>query len=111
MLSAREYDARGNMMRAGICPLMRGHLTLIRKGRSKPERHCEDCAKYDKDNGPPSESVVHFLVECKHKAMLRMECFQKSSIGAEVFTEPVGVLKQDGRINLNQPPGAAAVFS
>jgi len=111
----REQERALSQMRAGKCPLMRGYLNLIRRGRTQPERHCEDCAKYDKDNSPPAESVVHFLVECKHKAMLRMECFEKSSIGVEVlFTEPVGVLRflsREGRINLPEPPGAATASS
>ena len=71
----REQERVLSQMRAGKCPLMRGYLNVICKGRTQPERHCKDCAKYDKNNSPPAESVVHFLVECKHKAMLQMECF------------------------------------
>ena len=101
--TSAEPDARGKVPPDARIPQLK-----IRRGRTQPERHCEYCAKYDKDNSPPAESVVHFLVECKHKAMLRMECFEKSNIGVEVlFTEPVGVLRflnrEGGSIFLNRP--------
>jgi ribonuclease HI len=111
----RQQERALSQMKAGKCPLMRGYLHMVRKGKTRPEQHCELCAKYAPEKGHIIETVQHFLVECKFREFRRLSVFKKLNIGLEVlFTEPIGVLEYlnlEGRLDLPEPPDAATASS
>ena len=110
----RQQERTLSQMRAGKCPLMRGYLHTVRKGNTRPEQHCEECAKYAPEKGLITETVQHFM-ECEFRKFRRLAVFKKLSIGLEVlFTEPIGVLEYlnlEGRLDLPKPPGATTASS
>ena len=99
-----------SQMRAGKCTLMRGYLHKVRRGRNRPEGHCEECAKYNPSNPKVEETVEHFM-SCEHRKFRRLAIFEKLNIGLEIlFTDPVGVLKylnEEGRLDIPTQPGDA----